>query len=167
MDIKELFRKEINKRSVFKNKEFISPHYVPDVLPFRELQIQDIITNFAPVLQNNRPNNIFIYGKSGTGKTATINKVLEKMLEIHKESNLDQKILTIYMNCRTYNSKYKVLLKVSDHLFPKSYFGYSASFIYDLILKELQEKGIFIILVLDEVDLIKDVNDTIYSFSEN
>ena len=60
MDIKELFRKEINKRSVFKNKEFISPHYVPDVLPFRELQIQDIITNFAPVLQNNRPI-IFLY----------------------------------------------------------------------------------------------------------
>jgi cell division control protein 6 len=163
MDIKELFRKEINKRSVFKNKEYISPHYVPDMLPFRDLQIQDVITNFAPVLQNNRPNNIFIYGKSGTGKTATINKVLEKMLEIQKESNLEQKILTIYMNCRTYNSKYKVLLKISDHLFPKSYFGYSASYIYDLILKELQEKGIFIILVLDEVDLIKDVNDTIYS----
>jgi len=158
-----MFRKEINKQSVFKNKDLVSPHFVPDILPFREPQIQDIIANLAPVLQGNKPSNLFIYGKSGTGKTATMNKVLEKMLEIQKESNLQQKIMSIYMNCRTYNSKYKVLLKISDNLFPKSYFGYSASFIYDSIVKELQNKNTFILVVLDEIDLIKDSNDAIYS----
>lgn len=163
MDIKEMFRKEINKQSVFKNKDLVSPHFVPDTLPFRDSQIQDIIANLAPTLQGNKPSNLFIYGKSGTGKTATINKVLEKMLEIQKESNLQQTILPIYMNCRTYNSKYKVLLKISDNLFPKSYFGYSASFIYDSIVKELATKHSFILLVLDEIDLIKDSNDALYS----
>jgi len=163
MDIKEMFRKEINKKSVFKNKDLISTHYVPDILPFREPQIQDIITNLAPVLQGIRPNNLFLYGKTGTGKTSTMNKVLEKMIEIKTESSLKEKIITTYINCRTYNSKYKVLLKISDNLFPKSYFGYSSSFIYDSIVKELQNKNVFVIVVLDEIDLIKDANDAIYS----
>jgi len=158
-----MFRKEINKKSVFKNRDLVSPHFVPDTLPFRESQIQDVIANLAPALQGVKPNNLFIYGKTGTGKTSTINKVLEKMLEIQKESNLEQKLMTIYMNCRTYNSKYKILLKISDNLFPKSYFGYSASFIYDSIVKEIAAKNLFIIIVLDEVDLIKDANDSIYS----
>ncbi len=163
MDIKDMFRKEINKKSVFKNKDLISPHFVPDTLPFRENQIQDIITNLAPALQGIMPTNLFIYGKTGTGKTSTINKVLEKMIEIQKESNIQQRILTVYINCRTYNSKYKVLLKISDNLFPKSYFGYSASFIYDCIVKELVKKKVFVLVVLDEIDLIKDANDAIYS----
>lgn len=158
-----MFRKEINKKSVFKNKDLISTHYVPDILPFREPQIQDIITNLAPVLQGIRPNNLFLYGKTGTGKTSTMNKVLEKMIEIKTESSLKEKIITTYINCRTYNSKYKVLLKISDNLFPKSYFGYSSSFIYDSIVKELQNKNVFVIVVLDEIDLIKDANDAIYS----
>ncbi len=163
MDIKEMFRKEINKKSVFKNKDLISPHYVPDTLPFREQQIQEIIINLAPALQGNKPNNIFIYGKCGTGKTSTINKVLAKMQEIQNESELEQKLLTVYLNCRTYNSKYKVLLKIADKLFPKSYFGYSASFIYDNIVKEIEKNNLFLMIVLDEIDLIKDANDTIYS----
>lgn len=163
MDIKEQFMKEINKRSVFKNKDLISPHFVPDALPFRESQIQEIITSLTPVLQGGLPNNLFIYGKTGTGKTATINKVLEKMMEILKEGNSTTKIKTIYMNCRTYNSKYKVLLKISDSIFTKSYFGYSAAFLYDTIVKHLKESGTFVITVLDEIDLIKDINDTVYS----
>lgn len=158
-----MFRKEINKKSVFKNKDLISPHYVPDTLPFREQQIQEIIINLAPALQGNKPNNIFIYGKCGTGKTSTINKVLAKMQEIQNESELEQKLLTVYLNCRTYNSKYKVLLKIADKLFPKSYFGYSASFIYDNIVKEIEKNNLFLMIVLDEIDLIKDANDTIYS----
>ncbi len=158
-----MFMKEINKRSVFKNKDLISPHFVPDTLPFRESQIQEVITSLTPVLQGGLPNNLFIYGKTGTGKTATINKVLEKMMEILKEGNSTTKIKTIYMNCRTYNSKYKVLLKISDNIFTKSYFGYSAAFLYDAIVKHLKESGTFVITVLDEIDLIKDINDTVYS----
>lgn len=165
-----MFKHHLNKNSVFKNKEFISPHYIPEDLPFRDLQIKESINILAPAVNHTRPGNLFIYGKTGTGKTSTIKKVINKMNELiadnAKESNISSdSIVTYYVNCRNHNSKYKILLKLTSVLCNDNYVGYSASFVYDKVVDYVRKNEKILIVILDEVDLIKDVDDTIYALT--
>jgi len=163
-----MFKQHLNRQTVFKNKEFVSPHYIPETLPFREPQIKEAISILAPAVNNQRPNNLFIYGKTGTGKTSTVRKVLDKMNEIIVEyNNPDLNVATYYVNCRNHNSKYRILLKLTNHFYNEEYVGYSASFVYDKVLNYIKKHNLVLILVLDEVDLIKDVDEAIYSFSRS
>lgn len=162
-----MFNQHLNKHTVFKNREIISPHYIPDTLPFRENQIREIITTLAPTITLTRPNNLFIYGKTGTGKTATIKKVLDKMQETIKERdiNLEKRVITYYINCRSHNSKYKTLLKLTAKLYNENYVGYSASFVYDKVIDFIKKNKAIVIIVLDEIDLLQDIDDAIYSLN--
>jgi archaeal cell division control protein 6 len=166
LDIKEMLKKELDKSTVFKNKEYISSHYIPDVLPFREEEIQEIITILAPALKQKKTNNLFVYGKTGTGKTSSVKKVLQKIDEICNECNsMEGTIQNFYINCRNHGSKYKILLKTINALNQSQFFGYSSSFIYDKFVDFLNNNKVNIILVLDEVDLIKDIDETLYALT--
>ena len=63
------FSEILNKPSVFLDRNVLSPHYIPETLPFREKEIERIMNGLSPALRNERPRNMFIYGKTGTGKT--------------------------------------------------------------------------------------------------
>jgi cell division control protein 6 len=89
------------------------------------------------------------------------------MTELIKEDeDIDKtKIMTYYVNCRNHNSKYRILLKLTSLLYNDNYVGFSASFVYDKIEEYIRKNGIILILILDEIDLIKDVDDAVYSFN--
>ena len=165
VDIKEMFKSELKKNSVFKNKNVVSPHYIPTILPFRDDQIKEIILNLAPALQGKKINNLFLYGKTGTGKTSTIKIVLSKMEELAKERSDCKKIVTTYINCRNHNTKYRIILKHINDLYNHDYVGYSSSFVYDKLTEYVKKNSISLIMVLDEIDLIKDVDDTVYALT--
>ena len=86
--MENLFDKQMNKATVFQNKDIISPHYIPQKLPFREKQIDVITQGLSAVIHNSKPNNVFIYGKVGSGKTATVKHVLDHLEEFVKKNNL-------------------------------------------------------------------------------
>jgi len=64
--------------SIFVNREYLMPDYIPDELPHREDQIRKIASILAPLYREEKPNNIFIYGLTGTGKTAVVKFVLSR-----------------------------------------------------------------------------------------
>ncbi len=57
--------------TIFKDVNVLSPHYVPKELPFRERHINEITSILSPALKGQKPRNLIIYGKTGTGKTAS------------------------------------------------------------------------------------------------
>ena len=67
-----LFKKYITANKIFKNREVLRHSYSPRELPHRSDQIDSIAEILAPALQGATPSNILIYGKTGTGKTATV-----------------------------------------------------------------------------------------------
>jgi len=159
-----IFEKQMLKGTVFLNKDIISSHFVPTNLPFRGKQIDEITQGLGAVLNNAKPNNLFLYGKTGTGKTSTVKHVLEQLDEYVKKRSLS--VSSSYINCRSHPSKYKVLLKALRNLYPdKDFLGYSASFVYEKILEYSTEKSAHLIMVLDEIDKVKDVDDLVYSLS--
>ena len=84
-----------------------------------------------------------------------------------KEDRQDNSgIQTCYINCRTHNSKYKVLLKTIKDFYPNDNFmGYSATFVYEKLLEFAQTKKCVVVMALDEIDKLKDLDDLIYSLT--
>ncbi len=160
--IEDIFRREMEKKSVFRDRDVLSPHYMPSRLLFREEQIEEISQLLAPVLSGKKPNNIFIYGKTGTGKTAVVKYVTGKLLEFARKEN--RPVEVVYANCRIYNSKYKVLAKGAQDLYSREFLGFSAPYLYEKIM-EVANRGTGIIFVLDEIDRVKGVDDLVYTLT--
>ena len=111
-----IFEAELKEQRIFRNLEVLSPHYVPPELPHREKEIKEVTRLIAPILRNQKPSNIFIYGKTGTGKTCVVRYVTKKLLEFaeNPEKNTANTIVRVcYMNCKVKNSKYQVLLRLA------------------------------------------------------
>ncbi|MCX6803508.1 MAG: hypothetical protein NTY48_02970 [Candidatus Diapherotrites archaeon] len=90
--------------------------------------------------------------------------MLEQLGEFVKKNGISAG--SCYVNCRSHPSKYKALLKVLRSFYPeKDFLGYSASFVYEKLLEYANEKKAHLILVLDEIDKVKDIDDLVYSLS--
>ncbi|MEM3031273.1 MAG: cell division control protein Cdc6, partial [Candidatus Micrarchaeia archaeon] len=93
------FEQILSEESIFKDRNLLSPHYVPETLPHREKEIDFIMRAIAPALKGEKPKNLFIYGKTGTGKTSCARWVMEKFNAMGKNA------LMWYTNCRVYNTR--------------------------------------------------------------
>ncbi len=74
----------LNQESVFIDKNKISPHYAPEKLPFRDKQIKTLSIWLSPALKKEKPHNVFIYGKVGTGKTTVVRHVVDQLVDVSK-----------------------------------------------------------------------------------
>ncbi|MFA5745293.1 MAG: AAA family ATPase [archaeon] len=161
-----IFYNFLNENSVFTDKSKISPHYAPDRLPFRDEQIKNLSLWLSPVLKKSKPHNVFVYGKVGTGKTTVVRHVISQLENFSKDQHLP--LLTVYLNCRNYQTKYTVLVYCVQLFYPEqNFFGYSRSFIYDKFLTYIKENRTNFIVVLDEIDKIKEkeIDDLIYTLT--
>ncbi|MBM3282212.1 MAG: AAA family ATPase [Candidatus Diapherotrites archaeon] len=165
MSLQNAFEAEFTKPSVFLDRNKIMPHYTPNVLPFREKELGDITRVVAAALRGQRPENLFIYGKPGTGKTSAARHVMDELSVFAGKKEL--KIRHVYINCRTHNKKYKVLLKCLREIFPsepdKAFQGYSAAYLYEKLVGFVRDTETHLILVLDELDKVRDLDELIYS----
>jgi cell division control protein 6 len=135
--------------------------YIPDKLPHRDIQIKCLGGIVAPVLRCSPCSNVFIYGKTGTGKTAVTKYVLNKLTS--KANELGADIEVCYVNCRLAGTEYRILSSLCEALNVKVPFtGLAVGEVFDRFKEGLdQQKKIFIV-VLDEIDaLIKARGDTL------
>ena len=70
-----------DENSIFKDKSLLQNNYQPDSIPHRSNEIKQIASILAPALRGERTSNLFLYGKTGTGKTLSINYVKEELLK--------------------------------------------------------------------------------------
>lgn len=166
MIISNIFEQELAKSTVFKDRDLITPHYVPKTLPFRENQIKDISSILVETLRGKKSDNIFIYGKTGTGKTSTTKYVLQQLMEYAEKNSTD--VQGIYINCRNHASKYRVLLKCCKEFYPdENFLGFSSGFVHEKLVDFVSESKKATVIILDEVDKIKDLDDLIYALTRS
>lgn len=159
--MEEHFSELFKESGIFANREVLSPHYIPQHLLFRDKQIADIEKAVTPSLRGERGRNLFIYGKTGAGKTSCMKWVMDRIREIPV---IRAKIT--YVNCRIYNSRYRVLGKIaSDHMPIYAKRGFGVTDIYEKMINWIEEDGKILIAVLDEIDMIRDLDDLIYTLA--
>ncbi|EZQ03056.1 MULTISPECIES: Cdc6/Cdc18 family protein [Acidianus] len=152
----------IKNSSIFKSREYLLPEYVPDELPHREEQIKKMASVLAQVYRSEIPNNIFVYGLTGTGKTAATRFVLK---------NLRIKLDTfeyLYINTRQSDTSYRILADVIEKLGERVPFtGLSTAELYRRMLRKLNDFSKIIIIVLDEIDAMvkKHGDDVLYKLT--
>jgi cell division control protein 6 len=157
----DIFDQFLQGPKIFTDREVLRPDYVPDHLPHREDQIQQIAKILAPVLDEARGSNIFIYGKTGTGKTAVVKYVLNRL--IRRSNEIGALVENSYVNCRLVGTVYRVLMRLGESIDIKIPFtGLATSEVFDRFEDALDLKGVLLLVVLDEIDaLIKVYGDNL------
>ncbi|MFX0068242.1 MAG: ORC1-type DNA replication protein [Promethearchaeota archaeon] len=162
----ETFEKFLSGR-VFKNRDVMRPTFVPKELPHREEQITRVGVILASALKNGTPSNIFIYGKTGTGKTAVTKYVLEHLSDKSRKLGVAAPIHA-YINCRMVDTNYRALTMLADKVganIPTT--GLSTYTVFSTFRKNLDSKEQLMIIVLDEVDILvkKSGTDILYGLT--
>jgi archaeal cell division control protein 6 len=157
----DVFEKFVNQAKLFKDREVLRHDYLPDKLPHREEQICLLGQSVAPVLKNSRCSNIFIYGKTGTGKTAVTKFVVSHLESKAKEYGAPVKFC--YINCRMIGSEYRIFAVLSQSIgLSIPFTGLSSGEVFDRFRTGLDATRIILIVILDEIDaLIKARGDGI------
>src|SRR4030066_639502 len=147
----DVFEKFVNGSGLFKDREVLRHDYLPANLPHREDQIRLLGETIAPVLKDARCSNVFIYGKTGTGKTAVTKYVLSHLEMKAKEYGSSVKFC--YLNCRLTSSEYRVFASLSQNLgLSIPFTGLSVGEVFDRFRNGLDNSRTIFIVVLDEID---------------
>jgi len=162
-----IFQQYIRTKSVFKgDRDVLRPSYIPDVLPHREEQINQLASVLVSALEGQRPSNVLLFGKTGTGKTATI-KYIGK--EIERASSDLHNVIFLYMNCEVVDTQYGVLQNIGnmfiedfDQRIP--FTGWSTERVYNILREKIDEERRVIVIALDEIDKLvsKSGDDVLY-----
>src|SRR5213593_2452011 len=158
-----IFQPYIGSRPIFKmDRDILRPSFVPDRLPHHEDQLAQIL---ATALRGERPSNVLIFGKTGTGKTAVV-KYIENEL---KKLDGGRTVHYVYMNCEIVDTPYGVLQNVANRFVENlsqriPFTGLSTDRVYQMLVEKLDEEKRIVILVLDEIDKIvtKNGDDLLY-----
>ncbi len=162
-DIIEEVLENVAKSKIFRNREILRPDYIPDTLPHRENEIRKLAQILAPILRIERPNNVFIYGLTGTGKTAVTLFVLQHIDKKAKERGIPFRYS--YINCRQNDTPYRILSELALSLGLRVPFtGLATSEVYKRIIRALELRKIILLIVLDEIDFVikKHGDDLLY-----
>ncbi|MEL9969344.1 MAG: orc1/cdc6 family replication initiation protein [Metallosphaera sp.] len=156
-DIIDEVLSSVKNSAVFKNREYLLPDYVPDELPHRENEIKKLASILVQLYRGERPSNTFVYGLTGTGKTAVAKYVLNSLQK--KLNNFRY----VYVNSRQSDTPYRILADIIEILGNKVPFtGLSTAELYRRLVKELEKSETVMIIVLDEIDaLVKKHGDDI------
>ena len=158
------FEMFLRKESVFFDKRVLQSAYNPETILHREEQIKQIANILAPALKGDKPSNIFVYGKTGSGKTLTINHTTQKLIEIAERKNTPLKIL--YINCklkRSTDTEYRLIAQLARELgksIPPT--GLPTEEVYKAFFRALNKQKQNYIIILDEIDqLISKTGDNV------
>jgi len=153
------------KRNIFRNKDALGESYQPDRIEERDEEIEAYMDALQPIVDGWEPNNIFLYGNTGVGKTAVTDYLLDVLQEdVAEYDDVDLTVLSI--NCKTLNSSYQVAVELVNALRPPgseiSATGYPQQTVFKKLYTELGALGGTVIIVLDEIDSIGDRDELLY-----
>jgi len=113
-----LFDDLLASEPIFENKEVLRPSYTPHELPHRTDQINQMATILVSALRGDTPSNILIYGKTGTGKTASAKFVSQELESTSQKYDVPCEVE--YINCEVTDTQYRVLAQLANKFIEKN-----------------------------------------------
>ena len=159
-----------DKNIIFKDKYLLQTNYKPDQILHRKKQIKQIASILAPVLRGERTSNLFLYGKTGTGKTLSVQYIKDQLLKrAKKDSDFGLKIE--YLNCKlkkVSDTEYRILAELIRNMggnVPET--GLPTQAVYSKFIEIIDSEKQLIVLILDEIDqTVKKIsNDFLYNLT--
>jgi len=146
---------------IFRDRNKLSPYYMPRRLPHREEQIKLLYSIYGGMIANIRnvyPRFTQIIGDTGTGKTCTTIKLGELIAENAQKTGVD--LRHVYMNCKVDGVTRYVLFgnlvrKVTPKISTKSL---SPEDMIRQLVDYLKTESKFLLITFDEIDYFIQTN---------
>ena len=143
------------------------PAYTPEILPHRDREINNLASVLVTALRGEAPSNVFVYGKTGTGKTAVAKFVGKELLKKGKETK--KHIHFVYINCEIVDTQYRLLQNIANHFIDEwseriPFTGWPTDEVYAKLRTMMDNKGGVTIIILDEIDKLKG-DEALYTLS--
>jgi len=160
--LNEIFE-SIDRNIIFNDKILLQSNYQPNKISHRDEQIKQIASILAPVLRGERASNLFVYGKTGTGKTLSIQYVRDELLKRAKIGD-EFKLKIEYLNCKlrkVSDTEYRILAEFVKKLGGEvPITGLPTETVYNRFIELLEKENQLIVLILDEIDqAVKKISD--------
>ncbi len=184
-DKDNIFKSYMNSNSLFKgDRDILRPSYIPEDLPHREEEIQNLASIMVTALRGDRPSNVLIFGKTGTGKTAVV-RYLEREINRLKRENPDSdlnnqfsqhdinKVEYVYVNCEVVDTHYGVMKNIGNKFVDEwgdqiPFTGWPIEKVYESLRDSIDEEPKVVIIILDELDKLvaKSGDSVLYHLSK-
>ncbi len=156
-NIDKFYKSYLKGPKIFSNRDALESSFIPEELPHRDSQIRSIAEKTACALLGDTPPSFLCYGMTGTGKTATIRYVSQKLA--HQNSEI--KPWWIYINCNILSTPYRILAHIYNTISRREKIpptGLPKDIIFKKLLGLLDLKvgSSICFLVLDEIDILVD-----------
>lgn len=154
------------ERDIFKNHDVLEEEWTPDEIQGRDEEIDQYTKHLQPVINDWQPRNIFLYGKTGVGKTVVTDSILDDLQRDASEWDIDLTVLKI--TCENQSSSYQVAIRLLNELYMRrgkktiANTGYAQQDVFDKLWEELDRIGGTILIILDEIDNVDDPDDILY-----
>lgn len=146
---------------IFKDRNKLSPYYIPKRLPHREQQMNMLLSIYGSMLEDvwrAYPRFVEVVGPTGTGKTCTTLKFGEMITERARKRGIN--LQHAYVNCKVDGTTRYVLYgnlirKVTPKISTKSL---SPEEMIRQLVDYLKFEEIFLIATFDEIDYFVQMN---------
>ncbi|MEK6889542.1 MAG: orc1/cdc6 family replication initiation protein [Nanoarchaeota archaeon] len=150
--------------NLFKNKTILQSNHNPSNIAHRDEQVEAVASILAPSLRGERASNLFVFGKTGTGKTLSVQYVGSRIQEKVKALGEDY-LKIVYVNCKlkkVADTEYRILAELIHELggsVPAT--GLPTDQVYSKFIEIIDGKKQVILIVLDEIDqTVEKISDS-------
>lgn len=152
--------------TIFEDKSVLTERYDPDKILERDDEIEQYSHALRDVLFGRNPENVFLYGKAGLGKTAVTRYLMDELQQEVLDRPKADELSVHEINCNGRTLFGVVRTLVNDLLpdtaspFPKRGLGTGEAF--DELYRQLDRIGGTHLFVFDEIDHLEDVDTLLY-----
>lgn len=147
---------------IFANEDALREDWTPTELPERDDELEAIHNALAPASRGTTAHNLFLYGKTGQGKTVAVKHKTTQLEEWATDTGeIDLEV--IWLSCNNITSSYGCATKLVEKLSGKNPNGHDQQTVFDKLYAELDSIGGSIIIVLDEIDNLGQSDDLLYA----
>jgi cell division control protein 6 len=178
-DVDSIFADDVE---LIQNADILEEDWTPERIVCREDIIDEYTSVFKPIYKGRPPQNAFLYGDTGVGKTAVTRYLFEQLetdikdknasVEECEQINLDLIWVNLENNTKTNSemtSSYQIAVAIINEIRPAEDkirgTGYAPQDIYDILYDEIEDLGGHVLVVLDEVDRLGDDDTLLYDLS--
>lgn len=174
-DLDSIFADDVD---LIRDATVLEEDYTPDQILCRDEELSQYTSVFKPIYKGRPPQNAFLYGDTGVGKTA-VTKYLRRTLEYDIERKNEQlpaseqiSLTALWINCENFTSgdhttsSYQVAVGIVNRLREPgnriNATGYAPQDVYDLLYEELDDLNGTVLIILDEIDKLGSDDTLLY-----
>lgn len=148
---------------IFADEQVLKEDWKPQELPEREGELENIREALAPATRGVNAHNLFVYGKTGQGKTVAIDHEMD-LLQEYAQNKDDLDVSVVKTSAHNQTTSYQLCAHLVKEMrgVSKKPSGIDQQSMFDLLYDEISKLETTVVIVIDEIDAIGNNDELLY-----